>query len=154
MSTIISMATQSQNKAAYQKDLQWKNWLNYLNATSDRLDKLGDLGRECYFNTKYLNVFFAELKMFMVTRKSYIDNYDELKIKLDKLGDILFKENYMNDLINKNNVGLLRETQYKIMKELTIILEDIQTSLSDGELLPKIGKKYTKDPKNAILGNT
>jgi hypothetical protein len=92
-----------------------------------------------------MNVFFAEMKMLLTVRKSYIRNFKEYDKELDKIGDEIFKDNYLEDLENEINNAKLKHFQYKIMKKLNKILGKIQEELSESEILPKV-KKIDKVP--------
>ena len=130
-------------------ELQWKNWKIYIDNTCNKIDEIASIGEKAYFNTKVMNLYFSKLKNFMVTRKPYIDNYEDLKTKLDEAGDTLFKAEYQKALNEKPNSPKLVETQYKLMKRLHYVLENVIVSLSRNEILPKI-KRIDKNVPGAV----
>lgn len=132
--------------------LEWKNWAQYINNTTMLLDQLGEISNKAYFDIEYINLFFSKLKTFSITRKPYIIDYTYIEKELDKVGDVIFSSNYLNDLRDKKKSPKIISLQYKVMKRLNNIFSKIVESLSMNQIIPKTTKVDNHTPGAVKFG--
>lgn len=130
-----------ESKEKYEKSSEWKNWLSFINNTHKRLDELEEVGARAYFDKEYLNLFYAKLRLFISNRVKYFEDYEKVKENLDNIGDNLFSEKYMVDIKRKTNLFEVKRFQFRAMKALNKILEDVSENFSDYEMIPKVKKR-------------
>ena len=143
-----------QKKEDYDKSSEWKNWLVFINNTHNKLDELEEIGSKAYFDKKYLNLFFAKLDMFIAVRSSYLDDPEEVILKLSKVGSAIFKPKYIKDLNDGFISANLQEFQYKCMRSLNTIFRSVCIELSNSEIIPKVKKIKKQKQKASMKGNS
>lgn len=132
----------------YDKVVEWKNWATFINNTHLRLDEIERIGERAYFDKRYLNVFFAKLKLFCSNRKAFIEDYKKITQILDNVGDQLFSPNYLHDFNkNKPNQDIIN-FQYNSMKKLIQVLEILSIELSESQLTYKVSKVMKEKEQN------
>jgi len=125
------------DKKSYDVELSWSNWNEYIIKSSQKLDAIGDISTECYFDVKLINRYYAMLNSYLYTRKSLIEDFKDIEQELSKIGEVLYKKDYLQDLKDNPEDPSLKEIQNKILIKLNKVLGKVQNNLSNSKIFPK-----------------
>jgi hypothetical protein len=140
-------------------DLEWKNHQDFFKNLYDSLPKIQEVAEKCLNETEYLNKYYSMLNIFRIPLKPYIEekNYIIITKILNDVQNFLFSKNYIIAVQNKNDLNNekkyeLSEKQRLAYNKLNECFEIVVSDLSKVDIMPKVIKRNTVNPANAVKG--